>query len=67
MEGRALIQSVLTATGLESQSLENELKRIIHDSNASEETLTLEQLREVLASYLQDVLVEAKKEMSKGS
>lgn len=63
MEGKALVQSVLAATGLKSQSLENELKRIIQDSNASEETLTLEQLREVVASYLQDVLVEAKKNL----
>mgnify|MGYP006210287827 CR=1 FL=1 len=61
MEGKTLIQSILRATGLSSHSLESEFKRVIRDSNASEETLTLEQLREVLASYLQDVLVEAKK------
>lgn len=61
MEGKALVQSVLKATGLESTSLESEFRKVIRDSNASEETLTLEQLREVLASYLQDVLVEAKK------
>jgi hypothetical protein len=60
MEGKALIQAVLRATGLGSQSLEKELKRVLKSSNASEETLTLEQLREVLASYLQDVLLEAK-------
>lgn len=61
MEGKTLIQSVLQATGLGSPSLESEFKRVIRNSNVSEETLTLEQLREALASYLQDVLVEAKR------
>ncbi len=63
MEGKALIESVLNATGLESASLEKEFKRVIGHSKASEETLTLEQLREILASYLQDVLIEAKENM----
>jgi|FLYM01.1.fsa_nt_gi hypothetical protein len=64
MEGKALISKVLEATGLPSDSLGVEFKKIIDGSNANEETLTLEQLRELLASYLQDVLVEAKDEAS---
>lgn len=60
MEGKALIRTVLTSTGLPSESLERELQRLLQGSRASEETLTLEQLRELLADYLQDVLVEAK-------
>jgi len=60
MEGKTLIQSLLNSTGIKAESLENEFQRLLIESNASEETLTLEQLREILASYLQDVIVEAK-------
>lgn len=60
MEGKTLIRSLLNSTGIQAESLENEVQRLLVESNASEETLTLEQLREILANYLQDVIVEAK-------
>jgi hypothetical protein len=63
MEGKALIQTLLQATGLAGDSLDMEFGRVLKNSNVSEETLTLEQLREVLASYLQEVLIEAKRSL----
>lgn len=64
MEGKALVHKLLEATGVNGESLEAEMKKVMDDSNVNEETLTLEQLREILANYLQDVLTEAKETYS---
>ena len=53
---RLLIQS----TGLPVEAVEKEVQRLISIRGLDPETLTLEDIREILAIYLQDVLSEAK-------
>ncbi|MEN0059114.1 MAG: hypothetical protein AAGB31_09800 [Bdellovibrio sp.] len=53
-----LIQTVVTATGLPSESLERELLNLLNQNGKSPETLCLDDLREVLADYLQTVFLE---------
>lgn len=60
MDGKGLLSILIEATGLPPESVERELTRILSKRGLSAETVTLEDLREVLASYLQDALIEAK-------
>ena len=60
MEGARLLSEVTEATGLPNDLVGNELGRLVASAGLSQETLTLEDLREVLAAYLQDVIVDAK-------
>lgn len=60
MDGTRLLRILIEATGLPPESLELELTELLSARGVSLEQLTLEDVREVLASYLQDTLVEAK-------
>lgn len=60
MEGLRLLRLLIESTGLPPEAVERELNKILAKSNISPEKLTLEDVRELLSSYLQDVLVEAK-------
>lgn len=60
MDGARLLTEVTDATGLPNDLVGNELARLVASAGLSEETLTLDDLRDVLAAYLQDVIVEAK-------
>jgi hypothetical protein len=60
MDGTRLLRILIEATGLPPESLELELTEILSARGVSLEQLTLDDVREVLASYLQDTLVEAK-------
>jgi hypothetical protein len=64
MDGTGLLRILIEATGLPKDSLEREMKRILDQRGLKEEDLTLEDLREVIAAYLQDALVEAKNSVS---
>lgn len=60
MDGTGLLQILIEATGLPKASLEMEMKRVLGQRGLSEDELTLEDLREVIANYLQEALLEAK-------
>ena len=60
MEGVGLLKLLIDATGLPKQAIEGEIHQILEERGFHAETLTLEQLREVLSIYVQTVLIEAK-------
>lgn len=60
MNGRRLLQILIEATGLPQESVEQELVQILARRGVSPENVTLDDLREVLANYMQDTLIEMK-------
>ncbi|HMN67106.1 MAG TPA: hypothetical protein PKC28_01075 [Bdellovibrionales bacterium] len=60
MEGIVLLRLLIQSTGLPVEAVEKEVQRLISIRGLDPETLTLEDIREILAIYLQDVLSEAK-------
>ena len=64
MSGRKLLDQLATLTGLPGDSVNLELLKIVEKHGKDPDTLTLQDVRVVLADYLQDVLVEAKHEYS---
>ena len=54
-----LFTEFVSATGLPTEMIGRELNRFIHRAGFSAESLTLEDLRVILADYLQDVLTDA--------
>ncbi len=63
MEGDALISILVDATGLPKAWVETELRALMNKRGFSSESLTLESMREILAEFMQDVLVAAKNEL----
>ncbi len=64
MEGLGLLRVLVEATGLPPEAVGRELGKIIATRGLAPESLTLEDVREVLGIYLQDVLSEAKESAS---
>ena len=62
MEGKKLIDNIALLTGLPYQLVERELKGLINRSNSTTSAVSLAQIREILSEYLQDVIIDAKKE-----
>jgi hypothetical protein len=60
MEGLALLRVLIQSTGLPMDAVEREVKRLLEARNLRPENITLEDVREILAFYLQDVLTEVK-------
>lgn len=60
MDGSQLLRILIEATGLPPESLEAELTKLLSARGVSLDRLTLDDVREAVASYLQDTLVEAK-------
>lgn len=60
MEGLGLLRVLIESTGLPPASVELELRRLIAKHGRNVESLTLDQVREILADYLQETLLEAK-------
>ena len=58
--GDALIKEIIGHTDLESDPVEKELLKLIEKAGLTRETVTLEDLREILAEYVQDTLLEMK-------
>ena len=61
--GENLLQELARATGLPESLVKKELSSLIAQSGKSIDDTTLEDLREILAEYLQDVLSAAKNEL----
>ena len=58
--GNKLFHTVVEATGLPTDPVNCELAKLLQKQGVSPDTMTLDDLREVLADYLQDTLLEAK-------
>ncbi len=65
--GRDLIEQVTNATGLPQELVQKELIRNIKKEGLDPDNLSLDELRVVLAEYLQEVFVNAKDEYSQTS
>lgn len=63
MEGHALLEVLAEASGLPSDLVQQELIELIKAQGKNEKAVTLDDLREILAAYLQDVLVQAKEDL----
>ena len=61
--GKDLLSTIATATGLPSELVMAELLRLVEKSGKSAEELTLEELRLILAAFLQDVLLQTKQRL----
>ncbi len=64
MRGVDLIQLIVSATGLPKDLVQAELEKIMRRSGLCAESLSIADLRKVLAEYMQDTLINAKKEYS---
>lgn len=62
--GNELLKTVVEATGLPQDPVQRELKSLLRQSGVAAENMTLEDLREVMAEYLQSVFVELKETQS---
>jgi len=62
--GHALLEMVILATGLPEGEIRRELNVLMQKYGKNPETLTMEDLRQLMCDYMQDVLVEAKDRMS---
>lgn len=60
MQGKELIRSLVEATGLPKEPIETELMRLTAKNGFRPEDLEMEELRILLADYLQDVLIDLK-------
>jgi hypothetical protein len=60
--GKELFHTVVSATGLPEDPVANELGVLLKQNGKNPETMTLDDLREVMAEYLQTVLLEAKEQ-----
>ena len=64
MEGHKLIEKLATLTGLPKDAVNHELVQLVESYGIRPEALTLNDVRAILAEYLQDVLLNAKKELA---
>ncbi len=62
--GATLAKTVIEATGLPQEPVEKEFNALLAKYGKTPETLTLEELREVMADYLQIVFLEMQTEQS---
>jgi hypothetical protein len=60
MRGEDLIQYFIKLTGLPEESARAEIRKILAAQNKLSHELCIDDLRSVLAKYLQDVILEAK-------
>ena len=60
MEGIALLRLLIESTGLPTAAVEREINRLVSQHGLSNAEVTLDDVRNILTSYLQDTLSEAK-------
>jgi hypothetical protein len=60
MEGMELLKLLIASTGLPEDTLEKEVLQIVEKKGLNPEQIQLEDIREIMAEYLQEVLVQAK-------
>ncbi len=60
MDGQTLFRTIIQATGLPAELIESELSQMLAEKGITIESMTLDDLRETLAFYLQETLLKAK-------
>lgn len=60
MSGKELFIELVTGTNLPEEPLVRELSRLLEKASISQEDCSLEHLRDILAEYAQEILLEAK-------
>jgi hypothetical protein len=63
--GEELFAQLTAATGLPKDAMSAELDRLLAKAGVAKEKMTLEDLRRVLAEYVQDILLSAKSDLNK--
>ncbi len=58
-----LFNKIIAGTGLPKNLISQEFLKKIQEMGFDKETLTVEQLREVLSDYLQEVIIGAREEL----
>lgn len=61
MEGELLLKALIEAVGLPEHYVNNELESLMKRHNLNRESLTLDQLRPLIAELVQETLVENKR------
>ncbi|MEO0335836.1 MAG: hypothetical protein AAF202_05560 [Pseudomonadota bacterium] len=64
MKGKDLLETLAENADLPRELVSSELSSLLEKNNLSESQVTLDQLREMLAEYLQDVFVSVKSELN---
>lgn len=59
-----LVKTLINVTELPEDAISKELEKLFAQHGATANEITLDQLREIMADYLQTVLLEAKEELS---
>lgn len=59
MAGEELVETLCRATGLPFETIHPEVQRLIHRRGLDQKELQVEDLRQILAEYLQEVLLQA--------
>jgi hypothetical protein len=65
MAGKDLLKELSSATGLPQEPVMKELTDLVTKANVSPEEIDIDTLREILAEYLQQVILESKEQYSK--
>lgn len=65
--GERLLGTVAVATGLPQDLIDDELTRLLQRAGFSRETVTMDQLRTILAEYVQDVLLQLQQDFESAS
>lgn len=63
MEGHNLIDKLAALTGLPEEAINSELVGLVESYGIRPEALTLNDVRMILADYLQDILLSTKQEI----
>ena len=64
-EEKALLKNLISATGISETLIQSELIKLSQRAGIQPQDLTIEDLRQILADYVQDVLVSAKEHFKK--
>ena len=64
MTGKELLQQIIALSGLPEDSAQREVEALALKRNKNIDNLTLDDVRYILAMYLQDVLLATKKELA---
>ena len=60
--GKTLIQQITESTGLPENLIQGELQTLIAAAGVQSDNVTLDDLRKILAEYMQEVLIAAKED-----
>ena len=62
--GNSLLETLVLATGLPEGNIRRELQALMQKYGKSPESLTMDELRQLMRDYVQDVLLESKEKLS---